>query len=1332
MASLFVITHAIFTVIGCRFPALQMRALILRFLAKSVAGAGALLLLMAAARAQTFKNPPLIPTTFDLLGLATLDVNHDGKLDLIYIDGQSYAPSALHVLLGNGDGTFIHAQDVSLPTGICASLRCAITVADVTGDGNVDIILGGSVQTTPEIAVLIGNGDGTFQPPILTTFSQSNNLYALLRDGIGVGDLNGDGAADLVVPDSANDLIYVLLGDNTGKFTLSSTITNGTRDSLYLEDINGDGKLDIVATDLLGAGAEVLLGNGDGTFQPPVRYTTAPGTGAMLLTDVDGDGHPDLVAEVYPGQIMVLKGNPDGTFAAASVVATVPTADVLAGTGDFNGDGQTDLTFLTPAGVGVLLGKGGLTYGSMQTSVSGYSSYVKPVVGDFNMDGHADIAMPVEGGIALLFGKGDGTFASADGYDVGQLVGSVTVADFNGDKFLDIAAALPATFPRLLLGNGLGNFALATDQNSSYGSQSPAVNIAAADFNGDGKSDIAVLQVPNASSYLLLGNGNGSFDATTLLPSGSVVAGDLNNDGRADLVSISGGAIVSSLGQTNGTFTTVSTPLRNPTFASIAAIGDVNHDGKQDLLLVAYTQIEVWLGNGDGSFQYSGSFSIPGQLLAQGQSAAIADLDGDGNADLVLLPNPFPDAPLTPLAVFYGNGDGTFQAPVMVPISHRYTQVIVSDVNRDGKPDLVLNDGNGIAVMLNLGGRKFDSEEHFVAGQTLSTVSVQDVNGDGFPDIVAANPSGTTVTVLLNQPNGTANGAACAGVFAISPEPSNFGQPFTLTLTVSGVGANAPVPTGTVSFSIDGAFVTSVPLTAGAASYSVSSALIPVPHTIIATYNGDKVYAPKSFAAIHVVQPPTYTTQTALTAAPSSLLTSQTVRLVATVTSTPPVPSGIVTFLDGGTTLGSATIDANGNAYHDTALLSAGAHFLTATFQGFTQPGFAASNASYTAAVFAPSTSSPATVSVTANATTTSLSSSASSPTSGTVVTFTATVASGAGTPFGDVTFYDGSNLLGTMGLKSDGTTSFSTASLGTGAHSVTASFNANGPFGGSASAPSGITVSFASPGLASTFVSFSPEINPANGSATLVANVIALNGTPVGTVTFLDQGAILGTAETDGAGLANLRIKALPSGVHSLTASFSGASLFAPSVSSEIRAQWPQTGPGFALQLGSQFLRVAPGRTGALRVSVVPIGAYNQQVQLSCAGGVPTGYGCSFSPATLSGGGTSTLTIRTLATRAEANGARSLSERAPFYGLALGLIFFFVTGAAGRRMHAVQLLLLLICCCTISLLGGCSVAPPAGTGVQKAVLTIRALSGSGSGAIVQSTQVVLLTSSSP
>jgi hypothetical protein len=1293
-----------------------------RWVGVLIIGCIAPLLFALRAFPGTFKNPLILPTSSDVRGLATGDVNQDGKADLVYLDGSQYGQQSLHILLGNGNGTFTHQQDMLVPAGIC----CAITLADVTGDGIPDVILEGGQQTGAMVAVMVGNGDGTFQSPVVSTFPPSNSTASPVFSGlIGVGDINGDGHADLVVTQGGDHSLYLLAGDGTGKFTLLGTLLTYTRNSVYLTDLNGDGHLDIVATDHLGAEFLVFLGKGDGTFQSSVTYTGQASTNAMILTDVDGDGHPDMLTQYFPGTVAYFKGNADGTFGTLTPIAASNSVSPLVGTGDFNADGVADLFFTSPTGIGTEMGTGGLNYTAMKPTVSGSSSFAPtPVTADFNADGHLDVAMGVEGGIAILPGKGDGTFASADVYDMGQEVGGAAVADFNGDGKPDIAVTLPATFPRLLLGDGTGNFTLGPDPNAGYKASGADVTAVAADFNGDGKRDLDIgnLVVNTAignspGQSVTFGNGDGTFTTPVGIVDSTPVVADVNGDGRSDMIYVNGNSIIVSLGQANDSFTDVTTPLRVTDDYDKYNVGDVNNDGKPDLVINYNNHFEVWLGNGDGSFSFLNLMEV--QSTVTYQVAAIADLDGDGNADLVFSPGSNAGVPL---AIFYGNGDGTFQAPVYLPVSHGVGQVVVADVNGDNKPDLIMTDGSGIAVMMNLGGRKFDSEVDYVGGASISALNVVDVNGDGFPDIVTANTNGSTVAVLLNQPNGTSPaGSFVNGTISISPAAPTPGQPISFSLAVSSQTAGAAVPTGTVSFYIDGGFQADVPLTNGTATYNFTGTLIPIQHTLVATYNGDSVYAARSFASVFDVVPPTYSTTTALTATPTTLLASQTVRLTATVSSAVPVLGGRVTFFDGGQVIGSTPIYSQPVVYLDTALLGAGVHSLSAKFDGYTQTGSnGQTSLSYVAAIFSPSTSSAVSVTVNTNATATSLSASATSLTAGTVATFTANVNSSGGTPFGGVSFYDGSTLLGTMALDANAAAGFSTASLSAGTHSIIASFNANGPFAGSTSAPLSVTVTAAATTLARVVVSLDPETNAADGGSTLVATVSALSGSPRGIVTFLDDGRILGKAVTDASGRASLAIGTPASGIHDLSASFAGEPGFAPAVSPVVEDRWPATGPGFGLAVGSGVVSLSASAPASLPVRVAPLAGYAQPVQLSCAEGLPTGYACNFTPGALSGG-TSILTISPAG-----RGSASPAGGMPWYWPALGLLLLAVLAGLlwpARGMRLRRAVALLAVCCAFGALAGCAANSSSS---RETVLTIQAKSGTAPDSIVHAAQVTL------
>ena len=1285
--------------------------------------------LSASAQSVTFENPAILPTEFDPTRIKAADLNRDGNLDLVYLDG---VEKAAHVLLGNGDGTFTHGQDLVLPNGPCGPVNCALVIADVSGDGIPDLILtGGHVLSAdtaePQVAVLLGNGDGTFQHPVVSTFQPTNTFYSLLSSSVAVGDVNGDGAADLVVHDASNAELYVLLGNNTGSFSLANSIQTYAPGSVYLVDLNGDGHLDILEFYNIGAIFYVFLGNGDGTFRTGVSYPTGAPTGNMVLTDLDGDGHLDVVADTYPGQIVWVEGNADGTFQAPATLLTGLAARAgFAAIGDYNSDGIKDLFFFTPAGIGIMLGQTGLTYGPMHQALSGNASGVAgPSVftmaqGDFNKDGFTDIAMTVEGGIVLLFGNGDGTFKSGELYDLGQQVGAVAVADFTGDKLPDIAVTVPATFPLLLLGNGKGSFSLGADQNTSYGTQSPFTNIVVGDFKGDGNKDVSDGdQEPYVAStgnqFVEFGLGNGTFMNPIEIPSGSSVLDDFNNDGRTDTISLDGDSIAVSLGQEDGSFLVVTTLLR--LYAGPFGIGDVNNDGKLDLVINYRDHLEVWLGKGDGTFTYSAS--IYATDFENTGPPTIADLDGDGNADILLVQGVAPVS----ITVLYGDGNGTFAAPALLPVSRSYSQVVVADVNRDNKPDLVLSDGLGISIILNEGGRSFGPEQHFIAGQNISNVAVADVNGDGYPDIVAANPGGTTVAVLLNEPNGTPlEGAASNVAFTASPQPSAYGQPIALQMTVSAPSAVSPVPTGSVSFAADGSFLSNVPLVAGIATYNLAAAFTPGTHALTATYDGDKNYSPQSLSIDHTVNPPVYVTTTTLVVAPTAILTSQTVRLAATVASSPQPPTGVLTFLDGSDTIAAVTIDASGVALFDTAELAAGTHAITARFEGYNQPSATGTGFSYTVAIYTASTSTPVMVNVAATGTIISLTSSSTSALAGTVVTFTAGVASTVGVPFGGVSFYDGNLLLGTSALASTGAATFSITSLAIGSHSVVATFNSNATFAQSTSNSVSVSVVAPPAGISPTVVSLTAA-SSASGQ-TLVATVASLRGTPNGSVTFLDGGQILGQGTTDASGQATLKLALSNSGaMHSMYASFGGSPRFAPSSSPELAEQWPAAEPDFSLGVAVQTA-LANGIT-VIGVNVALAAGFSGSIQLSCSN-LPARYSCVFKPPSLAAGGKSELTIRRT-NNDFVDLARSPSGFAVLFGGFL-LLLMLPPALRARKCRPVQAGVLALAMAGYCVLTGCAGPSLSGESPQMLVVSVQASSTGPSQTILHSAQVAIRT----
>ena len=336
----------------------------------------------------------------------------------------------------------------------------------------------------------------------------------------------------------------------------SSTLTAGSSPQRNVAgDFNGDGIMDLAVADGTNNQILVMLGNGDGTFQSPVPYRVGAGPSTLVAGDFDGDGKLDIAVGDSDTGIYVLQGNGDGTFHVDPIISVAELGPWDLAVGDFNGDGKLDLACVnqTAGTISIFLGNGDATFngdGFFQppATVATNAGPGQMTVGDFNGDGILDIAVANFGSFAgdtvsVFLGNGNGTFQPKVDYDTSLAPLSVVAADFNGDGKLDLAVAdscgtsTPCGRPGLvsiLLGNGDGTFQPHVD----YPAGSFPYTIVAGDFNGDGKLDVAVSDLDSFQVTILAGVGDGTFQPSTVLStSGSPVgllAADFNRDGLMD------------------------------------------------------------------------------------------------------------------------------------------------------------------------------------------------------------------------------------------------------------------------------------------------------------------------------------------------------------------------------------------------------------------------------------------------------------------------------------------------------------------------------------------------------------------------------------------------------------------------------------------------------------------------------------------------------------------------------------------------------------------------------------------------------------------------------
>ena len=430
--------------------------------------------------------------------------------------------------------------------------------------------------------------------------------------------------------------------------------TNTNLGSLSFADLNHDGKTDLLIADRRGSDFTVLMGNGDGTYQAPKAYVSVAAPQSAGIVPLGDGSTAVLSSDGINGAVLLNFVSADGTVNSPPIQA---------------------------------LGK----------------ALSAALVTDLNKDGKPDIIVTDKGGnrIYVLLNSGNYAFASAVSYPLGSSPAATAVADVTGDGRPDLVVADASGGVDILAGNGDGTFGGPMSVSVS-GAGAGIADPVVADFNGDGRPDIAI--AAGGQINILLGQGKGAFSpGATISVSGTVspvslVTGDFNRDGKPDLalaydVQNANGAlsgfIAIALGTGSGTFQTSTVQLSGSALS--LAVGDVNKDGKLDLvaglLEPAGVQVAVMLGGGDGTF-HAPIGNITG---TNAPSITIVDINGDGDADLLI----GDCCGLSEATIMFGNGDGTFQAEIPFASGPNPAFLAAGDLDGDGKQDLVIAGSGG-------------------------------------------------------------------------------------------------------------------------------------------------------------------------------------------------------------------------------------------------------------------------------------------------------------------------------------------------------------------------------------------------------------------------------------------------------------------------------------------------------------------------------------------------------------------------------------------------------------------------------------------------------------
>jgi hypothetical protein len=753
-------------------------------------------------------------------GIAVADVNSDGKLDIIEANG------GVTVLLGNGDGTFQSPRQFT--AGPSSS---SVAVADLNGDGKLDVAV--SDGTSFSVYTLLGNGDGTFQAARQFVTGTGLNPISVIA-----ADFNGDGKPDVVVgdqgcpPGCTSYTITLMLGNGDGTLQPPSHITiPGVPYGLAASDFNRDNKPDLAVT--AGAGLVViLLGNGNGTFQPPLTNTLTSGAtsaGGLAVADLNRDGNPDLVVATEEAQaVAILLGHGDGTFAApANYFDSLGDVPTFVAVGDFSGDGKLDIAIAesgccpsnVDGAVSVIQGNGDGTFGVYQRfiipgfAIPNAAEYI--ATGDFNRDGKLDMAMIMGGVIGGTIYMKNTTGTSPASFSLGSLAldpstvagGANSTANVmsvanaaapSGSKTINLsssntnAATVPSTATML---SGMNNVLVRVLTNSAVTSTTTSIITASANNSVHSVltvtpgSPVTISSFTVSPSTITSGFGaNGTITLSGPAPSGDATINLTSSNPSAASVpattTVPAGQTQSSFSIYTGSVSTTQTVTFTATYSTSTQTATLTVNPASNVPVSSLTLNPTTVAGGSSS---TGTVTLSAAAGSGGQAVTI------GSSNTIAMPS------VSLLTVPQGQTSATFTINTSSPSTTQTATISAASAGVTQYATLTVNPAPITLSSLTV------SPNNVVGGSnTQGTVSL------------SSAPSSSVVVVLSSSNTSVASAPAnvtvAAGTTSTSFTITTFAVSSTQNVTISATYGNTLKTTLTVSAPSGGVTLSSLTL----------------------------------------------------------------------------------------------------------------------------------------------------------------------------------------------------------------------------------------------------------------------------------------------------------------------------------------------------------------------------------------------------------------------------------------------------------------------------------------------------------------------------------------